>query len=240
MLTTTDAYILTPNDAQHEARAIGLDAEESSCRSPQPGRADSEPGPGEGLSDLRCNWSDTPSAARGKSNEHLADRGNAALTLQLLGGHHTLDWYLPVPPPAAPGQQRPLLSLVPPGWIWGTVMLLIAGIVTALWRARRLGPLVVEPLPVVVRADETVRGRARLYRRAGARDRAAAVLRADARRDLAGRLGVPAEVGVPADVGALADADVADLLAGRAPADDHALVALAAAVDLLVREVHAS
>ena len=64
------------------------------------------------------------------------------------------------------------------------------------WRSRcggagASGRVVTEDLPVVVPAGETVRGRARLYRRAGARDRAAAALRADARRDLAGRLGVP-------------------------------------------------
>lgn len=178
------------------------------------------------------------------TNDALDERGNAALALRLLGAHPRLDWYLPVPPPAAPGQQRPLLTLVPRGWIWGTVMLLVAGVVAALWRARRLGPLVTEPLPVIVRADETVRGRARLYRRAGARGRAAEALRADARRDLASRLGVPlaAPPAVLVDaVAARADrppATVADLLVGPDPGDDRALVELASALDLLVGEVH--
>ena len=40
-----------------------------------------------------------------------------------------------------------------------------------LWRGRRLGPLVTEPLPVVVRAAESTQSRGRIYRRTG--DRAA-------------------------------------------------------------------
>ena len=51
-----------------------------------------------------------------------------------------------------------------------------------LWRGRRFGPLAVEPLPVVVRASEATRGRARLYRRARAYGRATAALRAASAR----------------------------------------------------------
>ena len=107
---------------------------------------------------------------------------------------------------------------------------MVAVLLLALWRARRLGPVVTEPLPVVVRAAETVEGRARLYRRGGARDTAAEALRGapgpgwrrcwGCRRaprrprwwpPIGGRTGVPA-----ASVGAL--------LYGAAPADDAALV----------------
>ena len=55
-------------------------------------------------------------------------------------------------------------------------------------RGRRLGPLSVEPLPVVVRAIETTRSRGRLYRRAGDRTHAAAILRGAARARAAERL----------------------------------------------------
>ena len=61
----------------------------------------------------------------------------------------------------------------------------------ALWRARRLGPLVTERLPVAIRASETTEGRARLYRKANARDRAAAALRSATRTRLAPLIGVP-------------------------------------------------
>ncbi|WP_345343116.1 DUF4350 domain-containing protein, partial [Actinomycetospora succinea] len=123
------------------------------------------------------------------TNDALDERGNAALALNLLGAHPDLLWYLPVPPPAEPGQERSTSELLPAGWIWGPLQLLVAGVAVALWRGRRLGPVVTEDLPVVVPAGETVRGRARLYRRAGARDRAAAALRGGAHPELAARLG---------------------------------------------------
>jgi len=47
-----------------------------------------------------------------------------------------------------------------------------------LWRGRRLGPLVFEPLPVVVKSAETAEGRARLYHEAHDIARAADTLRA--------------------------------------------------------------
>ncbi|MEJ2859588.1 DUF4350 domain-containing protein [Actinomycetospora flava] len=177
------------------------------------------------------------------TNDALDERGNAALALNLLGAHPEVLWYLPVPPPAEPGQERSTSELLPAGWIWGPLQLLVAGLAVALWRGRRLGPVVTEDLPVVVPAGETVRGRARLYRRAGARDRAAAALRSDAVRELAARLGVPRSGGTAAVVDAVAartgrsTTDVGALLDGPAPADDPALVALAADLDGLRRAV---
>lgn len=180
------------------------------------------------------------------TNEALAARGNAALALQLLGQQPRVVWYLPVPPPDAAGQQRSPFELLPPGVVWGAVQLLVAAVALALWRGRRLGPLVPERLPVVVPAGETVAGRARLYRRTGARGRAAAVLRERARRDLAARLGLPAAA--PAE--ALAEAVVArapgsglrgpevyELLAGAEPSDDAGLVALADGLDRVEEQV---
>ncbi|HEY5183477.1 MAG TPA: DUF4350 domain-containing protein, partial [Actinomycetes bacterium] len=108
---------------------------------------------------------------------------------------------------------------------------------------RRLGRIVAEPLPVVVRAAETTEGRARLYRRAGARDRAAATLRAAAVQRLRPALGLPrtAEaVEVAAAVAARSgrpEADVAALLYGAAPRDDAALARLADDLDALERTV---
>ncbi len=61
------------------------------------------------------------------------------------------------------------------------LQLAVAVVLLALWRARRLGPVVPESLPVVVRAAEATEGRGRMYRRAGARDRAAGRLRAATR-----------------------------------------------------------
>ncbi|MDD7964618.1 DUF4350 domain-containing protein [Actinomycetospora lemnae] len=177
------------------------------------------------------------------TNDVLDEQGNAALALNLLGAHPDLLWYLPVPPPAEPGQERSTTELLPSGWVWGPVQLLVAGLAVALWRGRRLGPVVTEDLPVVVPAGETVRGRARLYRRAGARDRAAAALRGDAVRDLAARLGVPRGAGTRAVVDAVAArtgrpvGEVGAVLDGPVPADDPALVTLAGDLDALRRGV---
>ena len=59
----------------------------------------------------------------------------------------------------------------------GLVQMLVAVAVLALWRARRLGRVVEEPLPVVVKAIETTQRRGRLDRKARDRQHAAAALR---------------------------------------------------------------
>ena len=171
------------------------------------------------------------------TNDALDRAGNAALTMRLLGAGPRLLWYVPPVLPDTAGPV-PLARLVPPGVIWGGATLLLAGVLTALWRGRRLGPLVGERLPVRVPAAETTRGRAGLYRRLGARGRAAEVLRADTRRLLAARLGLPGHGPRDALVAAVAGAApgydaaaVADLLYGAAPVDDRALVVLADALD---------
>ncbi len=183
-------------------------------------------------------------SATALTNDSLGDEGNAALVLGLLGENPRLVWYLPsladVP---ARAQQTSFYSLVPDGVWWALVQLAVALLLVALWRARRLGPVVAEPLPVVVRASETVEGRARLYRRAGARDTAAEALRAAARSRTVPALGLPTRSAPPAVVDAVAARtrrtapDVAALLYGAAPADDAALVRLADDLDALEREV---
>ncbi|MGW7104170.1 DUF4350 domain-containing protein [Streptomyces sp. NPDC054838] len=185
-------------------------------------------------------------------NRTLAKEGNASLALQLLGTRPELVWYLPGPAdqsgPDTTGQQT-LLDLIPAGWTWALLQLFAAAAVAALWRARRLGPLVTENLPVAVRASETTEGRARLYRRAGARDRAATVLRTATRERLAALVGVPpGQAHEPAAllpaVSARLTADRATdpttLLFGTTPSDDAALVALADHLDALEREVRTS
>ncbi len=140
------------------------------------------------------------------------------------------------------GGQTPLSELLP-DWVRpGALQLLVAAAVLALWRARRLGRVVPEPLPVVVRSAEAVEGRARLYRASGARDRAAEALRSAARARLVRRLGLPPGVDRPALVAALVERtgrpapDVDGLLHGPPPPDDAALVGLADALDVLARQ----
>jgi hypothetical protein len=86
-------------------------------------------------------------------------------------------------------------------------------------------------------------GRARLYRQAGARGRAAATLRTAALRRLAARLAVPTGT-TPEQVAALVgaatgrpDREVRDVLLGPAPGNDAALVTLADDLDTLERSI---
>ncbi|MFF8293779.1 DUF4350 domain-containing protein [Streptomyces sp. NPDC016309] len=193
-------------------------------------------------------------------NERLDQQGNASLALQLLGSRPHLVWYLPsLDDPSASGgggdtgdgeegTERGFLELIPSGWLWGTLQLALAAVLAAIWRARRLGPLVTERLPVTIRASETTEGRARLYRRTNARDRAATVLRAATRTRLAPLLGVPPTEAHSPDAllpavsarSTTGDRDLRDLLFGPIPADDAALTLLADQLDALEREVRTS
>ncbi|MEU9972223.1 DUF4350 domain-containing protein [Streptomyces sp. NPDC051014] len=181
-------------------------------------------------------------------NDRLDKQGNASLALQLLGSRHHLVWYLPsLSDSSAAGtdDQKTLFDLLPSGWLWGALQLFLAAVLAAFWRARRLGPLVPEKLPVAIRASETVEGRARLYRKANARDRAAAALRGAARTRLAPLVGVPVsqadapEALLPALSAHLRGDGQAlhSLLFGPPPGDDAALIALTDQLDALEREV---
>ncbi|MET9143383.1 DUF4350 domain-containing protein [Streptomyces sp. NPDC004042] len=180
-------------------------------------------------------------------NNRLDQQGNASLALQLLGSRPHLVWYLPsLDDASAPDSgERGFFDLLPSGWLWGTLQLFIAAAVAALWRARRFGPLVPEKLPVAIRASETTEGRARLYRKVNARDRAATALRSATRTRLAPLVGVPTtqahtpEALLPALSARLDDGaqPLHDLLFGPPPGDDAALVSLADRLDALEREV---
>ncbi|MHC3475524.1 DUF4350 domain-containing protein [Streptomyces sp. 7R007] len=181
-------------------------------------------------------------------NDRLDEQGNASLALQLLGSRPHLVWYLPSLSDTSATEtddQKNFLDLLPSGWLWGTLQLFIAAALAALWRARRLGPLVPEKLPVAIRASETVEGRARLYRKADARDRAAAALRSTTRTRLAPLVGVPvAQAHAPETLLPALSAhlhgdgqSLYSLLFGPPPSDDTALIALADQLDALEREV---
>ncbi len=178
------------------------------------------------------------------TNDRLADRGSAALALALLGTGDEVRWLVPAPGRAVPDGGRTPLSELLPDWVRpGVLQLLVATAALMLWRARQLGRVVPEPLPVVVRSAEAVEGRARLYRASGSRDRAAAALRAAARERLVRRLGLPVGAGEQALVAAVSartgQDDVGALLAGPPPADDAALVRLADGLDALESRVGA-
>lgn len=180
------------------------------------------------------------------TNGSLAQLGNASLAINLLGGRSRIVWLVPepaLPGGALPGRPKSLLSLIPLPAYLVAIQLGVAAVLAALWRARRLGPLVAERLPVVVRASETAEGHAGLYRSRRARGQAAAALRAAMLARTLPALGLapdarPGEVisAVSARSGSGGKA-IEAMLFGPAPRDDAALVALADDLDALEREV---
>jgi hypothetical protein len=182
------------------------------------------------------------------SNQRLGDEGDAELGLQLLGQGRTVRWLVPDPDRAVEGERKLTgLGELLPAWVHAAENWLLVVVVVAVgWRGRRLGRVVPEPLPVVVRAAETVEGRGRLYRAAGARDSAAEALRSGTRDRVRRRLGAGTHPAPEALVELVTRrtgrtaTDVHALLYGPPPADDSALVRLARDLDALIQEVSGS
>lgn len=141
-------------------------------------------------------------AATSWTNARVTEEANAALALRLLGGGDRLVWVLPQPGDAGLDAAGSLWDVLPRNLTAAVVLLTGAVLALALWQGRRLGPVVVEPLPAVVRASETTSSRGRLYRQAADREHALRAVQAGARRRTAPRLGLPRSI----DPEALADA----------------------------------
>ena len=180
------------------------------------------------------------------TNERVGERGNAALGLTLLGEHDTLVWYIPTLDDQA-GETPPTLGELSPDWVIPAALLaLLVFLAAAFWRGRRLGPLVVENLPVTVRASETMRGRARLYERSSARLRALDSLRIGTISRVARSCGLPTVATVEEVVGAASallgrdPQPIRRLLIDAEPASDGELVALSDELLVLERAVAAA
>ncbi len=177
------------------------------------------------------------------TNSRLLQAGNAALAMNLAGDRPRLIWYAPHRVEGESFSATSLFDLIPDNVNWMVVQLCLVVLLTAVWKARRPGPLVAEELPVVVRASETVEGRGRLYRSRRARDRAAAALRTATLQRLLPRLGLgpdapPAAVVTTVARGAAADPGfVSYHLFGPPPATDADLLQLARALDDIERQV---
>ncbi|QBI52746.1 DUF4350 domain-containing protein [Streptomonospora litoralis] len=177
------------------------------------------------------------------TNARLDDEGNAALVLSLIGERDVV-WLRPDP---VPEQGQSLWQLIPVQLRLALVPLAAALLLLALWRGRRLGPLVTERLPVVVRASETTEGRAGLYAARRARDRAGAALRSGTLRRIRPGLGLGPDAAPTAVVESAAartgddPAQLGALLFGPREAggddsytaDDNGLVRLADELDAL-------
>lgn len=184
------------------------------------------------------------------TNSRLADAGNAALAINLLSTRSRIVWLTPqppavagAPPVSAPQAQGPT-PIGRAAWLV-VYQLAIATVLAMIWRARRLGPLIAERLPVVVRASETVEGHARLYQSRRARGRAARALREAMLDRMLPALGLPASAEAAAVTQALAarsklgQQDIAEIVYGQAPGTDAELISLSDRLDDLEREVRA-
>lgn len=188
---------------------------------------------------------DVVGTSRSFTNAELGLDGNASLALNLLGTHSELVWYLPQYESSGYDDEdnNDGPPLVPPEVRYIAWALAFAAFVVALWRGRRLGAVVPEPLPVIVHAAETTEGRARLYRRSRARDRAAAALRESALGKLHKAHGIPRRAEPAAVVSTVAartgrdPAMLYELLYGQPPVDDAALMFLSHELDVLTLEV---
>lgn len=182
------------------------------------------------------------------SNGFLAEDGNAALALALLGQTDRVVWYVPsFADTDIEGESLDTLGSLTPPWVTPAILLLLlAGVVAGVWRGQRFGPLVAETLPVTVRASETMHGRARLTAKAADSAHAASAISDGTRRRIARRLGLAAHASVEEVADAAADRlrvprGTLQALFGDAPTtDDAALVELARRLDDLDRAVEAS
>lgn len=178
-------------------------------------------------------------------NEQVTRADNAAVALRLLGQHERLVWYVPRLDDLGAGDRVDVRTLLPP-WLGPALGLLALAVLTLMVaRGRRLGPLEVEPLPVMVRAVETTRARGRLYRRAGDRAHTARTLRRATLRRTTARLGLPPSTPTGDIVATLAresgrdDAELRRILDPEAPAPttDEELIGLAQDLAALEEEV---
>jgi hypothetical protein len=176
------------------------------------------------------------------TNGSILGDGNAALALGLFGATDHVVWYRP-----SLGDTTGIVqdgNLPTPAWIFpvavlAALVLLAAGV----WRGRRFGALVIERMPVVVRASETLEGRARLYQKASARTHALDALRIGAIGRLARLCGLSAGASTEDVVGAVATATGRDpgelrpILFGELPTRDAHLLQLSDDLKALERDV---
>ncbi|RWZ68551.1 DUF4350 domain-containing protein [Labedella populi] len=177
------------------------------------------------------------------ANGSVTEHGNAALALGLLGQATDLVWYVPGLADVE-ADAPPTIGELTPGWVVPSLLLvLVATIAAGIWRGRRFGPLVVEPLPVTVRAGETMEGRARLYQRTSARTRALDALRIGSVERIASLLALSRHADVDAVAAAAASltgrtgAEVRAVLVEAVPRSDADLVALSDALTTLETQI---
>jgi hypothetical protein len=175
-------------------------------------------------------------------NQELGEADNGLLAASLLAPTARTTVRV-LRPPLPGGGDAGLGDLIAPRVRLALWQLVVAFVLLALWRARRLGRPVTEPQPVQLPGAELVLAVGNLLQRARGRGQAAGLLTDDLRRSLAERLGLPpsappdlvadtaaARTGIPRE-------RVLRALTSTTPRDEAELVALSQAIDAVRREV---
>jgi hypothetical protein len=177
------------------------------------------------------------------ANTALDEGENAPVVAALVAPTPDTDLAVLRPGPVAGSGEDTLVDLISPNVRRFLAQLVIAFVVYALWRSRRLGAPVAEPQPVAVAGSELVAAVGSLLDRSGSPQHAADTLRADLHRFLADRLGVPPDTPPPVLAGVAAERTSVDVqrvawALGPSPVtDDDQLVALAQTIDAIRQEV---
>lgn len=178
------------------------------------------------------------------ANRDFDEQGNAALSIGVAGTHaHVVYYWADENEFTALSSDDGLLGQVPPWFLAAVAWSFFVLLGLALWRGRRLGPLAVERLPVVVPPIETVDGRAALLQRSRARSHALSSLRAGALLSLARTCGVPPAARSEEIVRAVSERTTRSpqqvdwALVSGTPGSDRELVQIAQTMSAIEREI---
>jgi hypothetical protein len=173
------------------------------------------------------------------SNELLDHADNATLARRVFG-----DGPVVFGPPAPPGGESPgLWRLLPDAAQLVLIEVGIAAVLFAVSRARRLGKPVIEEPIAPIQAGELVRATAGLYRRARATAFCGSLLRRSARERLSPRIGASPEASSEVTARLVSASTRLPLdrvecaIGGPEPTSDDELLALAADLSVLTRDV---
>ncbi|HUP72546.1 MAG TPA: DUF4350 domain-containing protein [Acidimicrobiales bacterium] len=175
-------------------------------------------------------------------NGKLDEADNAVVAVSLLAPKQGTKVAFVRGPSFGAGEET-LWGIIRPGIRYGFLQVAIAFLLFAIWRGRRLGRPVLEIPRIEIEGSEFVEAVGHLLERTNSPTYAAAVLRADARREIARRVGGP-RADDPEALAALLDvrlgADrnrVRALVTDTHVADENELVALAQQLHSLRQEV---
>lgn len=175
-------------------------------------------------------------------NSHLDDADNAVVAVSLLAPKQGTKVAFVRGPSFGAGDET-LWGLIRPGIRYGLLQIAIAFLLFAIWRGRRLGRPVLEIPRIEIEGSEFVEAVGHLLERTNSPAYAAAILRADARREIARRVGGgraddPESLAAMLDVRLGADRNrIRAILTDSPIADENELVALAQQLQSLRQEV---